>query len=44
MPYLKIDSKSVKLDVEFRDKYVFIIGDSGVGKSLIVDVHKLYEI
>lgn len=37
MPYLKIDSKNVKLDVEFRDKYVFIIGDSGVGKSLIVD-------
>lgn len=37
MPYLKINSKTVKIDITFKDKYVFILGDSGLGKSLIVD-------
>ena len=29
MPYLKIDSKTVKVDITFNDKYVFILGDTG---------------
>lgn len=37
MPYLKIENNKISIDAKFTDKYIFIMGDSGVGKSLIVD-------
>lgn len=41
MPYLKIKSDLIDIDVEFKDKYIFVTGSSGVGKSFMVS--KFYD-
>ena len=38
MPYLKIDYSTLKMDIEFKDKYIFLQGDSGIGKSYITEL------
>lgn len=38
MSYLKISSKRIELDIEFTDKYIIVEGDSGVGKTLMVEL------
>lgn len=37
MPYLKIKSSTVDIEVTFKDKYAFIVGNSGVGKSMLIE-------
>lgn len=38
MPYLSIKNKNTDIYLEFKDKYIFVQGDSGEGKSLLVSM------
>lgn len=43
MPHIHLKNNYVEFDIEFKQKYLFIRGDSGIGKTTLVDMVSAYK-